>query len=220
MRRYTIHTLLLTIALLAVILLAMWFHRDGRARNVRWQPPEAQIQDFESMVPVLPAHAQVETNRFLAMLERPLFSPTRRPPPPAPPPAPPAPVEVREPLPNVHLYGLYGGESGGGAIVRVDGKNRRLHLNEAIDGWKLASIGERAVTFKRGSRSHSIDLVHVITKANGTIAAPVEPKSPAARSPAARPLNRAQQLRDQRARERAERARAASQNATPTPTSP
>lgn len=220
MKRYTFHIFLLVIAMLASILLAMWFHRDGSLRNVHWQPPEAQTQDFASMLPTLPARTQGDTSRFLVMLERPLFSPTRRPPPPPPLPLPPAPVEVRELLPNVHLYGLYGGESGAGAIVSVDGKNRRVHLNEEINGWKLSSIGERSVTFKRGSRSHSIDLVHVIFKSAGNVSSAPGPGAPALQAKTAKPLTRAQQLREERVRLRAERARAASQSAVPAPTSP
>ena len=214
MKRYTFHLLWLVIALLASILLAMWFHSDGSLRNVRWQPPEAQIQDFASMVPALPARTQSDTSRFLVMLERPLFSPTRRPPPPLPPPAV---VEVQEPLPNVHLYGLYGGESGVGAIVNVDGKNRRMYLNEAINGWKLSAIRERSITFKRGSRSHSIDLVHVIPAGNAPSTASGGPVPSVQKI---KPLTRAQQAREARARLRAERARVASESNVLAPTSP
>ena len=216
MKRYTFHILLLVIASLIGILLAMWFHRDGRLRNIHWQPPPAQTQDFASMVPTLPGRQQSDTSRFLAMLDRPLFSPTRRPPPPPPPPAP---VEAQEPLPNVHLYGLYGGDGSGGAIVRVDGKNRRVRLNESINGWKLSAIGERSITFKRGTRSRSIDLVHVIPRSDAAKPS-TESVAPAAQVPTARPLSRAQQLREERARLRAERAQAASGAAVPTPTSP
>lgn len=216
MKRYTFHILLLVIALLIGILAAMWFHRDGSLRNIHWQPPQAQTQDFVSMVPTLPVRKQADTSRFLAMLERPLFSPTRRPPPPPPPPAP---VEVQEPLPNVHLYGLYGGDSNGGAIVRVDGKNLRVQLNESINGWKLSAIGERSITLRRGARSRSIDLVHVIPKSDtGTPSA--GNAAPAPQTLTARPLTRAQQLREERARQRAERAQATSNPAVPTPTSP
>lgn len=216
MKRYTFHILLLVIALLICILLAMWFHQDGRLRNIHWQPPVAQTQDFASMVPTLPVRQQSDASRFLAMLDRPLFSPSRRPPPPPPPPAP---VEVQEPLPNVHLYGLYGGDGSGGAIVRVDGKNRRILLNESINGWKLSAIGERSITFRRGARSHAIELVQVIRKGEAGTPSSTSAASPSP-VPAGRPLTRAQQLREERARLSAERARAAREAAVPTPTSP
>lgn len=216
MKRYTFHIFLLMIALLAAILLRMWFHTDGRLRNIHWQPPEAQIQNFADMVPTLPDRIQGDTSRFLAMFERPLFSPTRRPPPPPPPPVP---VEVQEPLPNVHLYGLYGGESGAGAIVSVDGKKRRVHLNEVISGWRLSDIGVRSVTFKRGSRSRSIDLVHVIPSSAGSLPSTTgsDVSVPQAKS---KPLTPAQQRQAERDRARAERARAASESAVSAPTSP
>ncbi|MBP6652378.1 MAG: hypothetical protein KA181_08125 [Xylophilus sp.] len=217
MKRYTFHILLLVIALLIGILLAMWFHRDGRLRNVHWEPPAAQTQDFASMVPTLPAGTKGDSSRFLAMLERPLFSPNRRPPPPPPPPAP---VEVHEPLPNVHLYGLFGGESGSGAIVSVDGKSRRVHLNEVINGWTLSTIGARSVTFARGSSLRSIELVHVIPKSAGSVSSTAGLGAPASHAQIAKPLTRVQQIQEDRARRRAERAQAASESAVPAPTSP
>ena len=169
------------------------------------------------MVPTLAVRKQADTSQFLGMLERPLFSPTRRPPPPPPPPAP---VEAPEPLPNMHLYGIYGGGSGGGAIVRVDGKNQRVHLNEAINGWMLKSIGERSVTFVRGGRSHSIDLVHVVPGSTGSApsAAGSSTSSPQGQTP--KRLTRSQQIQEARDRQRADRDRAASERAASTPTSP
>lgn len=217
MRRYTFHILLLIITMLTALLMAMWFHRDGSLRNIHWQRPEAQTQDFASMVPTLPARGLGDTSRFLAMLDRPLFSPTRRPPPPPPPPSP---VETQEPLPNVHLYGLYGGESGGGAIVRIDGKNRRVHVNDTVGGWRLSAIGERSVTFKRGSRSRSVDLVHVIPNSAASASPPAGQGAAMPQPQRTKPLTRAQQLREERARLSAERARVARENAESAPTSP
>jgi len=199
MKRYITHILLLVAAALACILLAMWFHRDGSQRNVRWQPPKAQTPDFASMAPTLPERKPADTSRFLALLERPLFSPSRRPPPP------PAPAEEQQPLPNVHLYGLYGGDQTGGAIVRVDGKNRRIQLNETISGWKLSAIGDRAITLRRGARTHTIELKHVIRQSGAAAAAPAPSAAPAAPMT---PQARAQQLREERARQNAERAQA------------
>ena len=187
MKRYVIHSLLALIGLLAMALAAMWFHRDGGIRNVRWQPPKAQSQNFASMVPELPFRGQVDTSRFLAVLERPLFSPARRPPPPPPSKA----LEVQDPLPNVHLYGLYGGAGGGGAIVRVDGKSQRVRLNEPINGWTLSAIGERNIILRRGSRSHSVELVNVMPNRSGNV-----PSSPPLSAPAPQnSFNGAQQLR-------------------------
>ena len=85
------HTIRVLIALSLVLLLALawlWFDTDGKPRNVHWQPPSPHKPDFAGMIPPLPQQDPADLNRFVATLERPLFSPSRRPPPPPPPPLP------------------------------------------------------------------------------------------------------------------------------------
>ena len=84
MKRYSLHLLLCVNAILALVLLWMWISPDGTLRNVRWQPPEPRKSDVAGLLPVLPAVGTADTRAFIAMLERPLFSATRRPPPPPP----------------------------------------------------------------------------------------------------------------------------------------
>ena len=83
MKRHVLTLLLLTNAALVLVLAFLWLAPDGSLRNVRWEPPVPVTSDYLQMLPVLPERSRVDTSRFMALLERPLFSLTRRPPPPA-----------------------------------------------------------------------------------------------------------------------------------------
>lgn len=154
MKRHALRVLLLLNAGLALLLLWMWVSPDGAIRNIHWQPPEPRKVDLEGLVPVVPAVGSTDTRAFVAMLDRPLFSGTRRPPPPPPPPA------ANEPPPDnlssARLSGVYSGEGQGGVIIQVAGKQRRLRLNDNVDGWVLTSIQDRVVTFGRGGEVRTL----------------------------------------------------------------
>ena len=111
-----------------------------------------------------PAAARAaEPDGFAAMVDRPLFSPTRRPPPApiampavaAAPPAPPAPA-----MPDVALSGVIAGGGGGVALLRrpQDAAPIRLRLGGQVDGWTLAEIRPRAVVLRRDDRAVTVDL--------------------------------------------------------------
>ena len=69
---------------LAAVLVAMWVQPDGTIRDIRWTPPTPVSPNLSGLLPDLdPARNQSDVGQFLAILERPLFSATRRPPPPA-----------------------------------------------------------------------------------------------------------------------------------------
>lgn len=99
-----------------------------------------------------------------AMLARPLFAPTRRPPPPPvsaalQPLSPPAPSPPSGP--NVALSGVILGPGGGGvALVRgaLDPAPVRVRLGGTVDGWTVAEILPRAVVLRRDGRSATVDL--------------------------------------------------------------
>lgn len=205
MERYVIR-ILWTLNIIAGLMLAwLWFTPDGAMRNVRWVPPEPQKPNFAAMVPELPAAAHVDTTRFVAVLDRPLFSPSRRPPPPPPPPAAAPPPD---PLANIQLFGVFVGAEGGGILARVDGKNRRVTMNDTIGAWKIKSIKDRDVTLVSGSETRVLHLSHakhVVPQAQ--LAAPVASGTAPRQSagPIATPAASAQEfIRDrQRARNEA-----------------
>lgn len=152
------------ILVLGVSLLALWVDHQGRIRRIHWTPPAPLPLDANAMVATLPARGEINPTYLLQTLERPVFSPSRRPPPPPPPPEPTKAEESTPPLTDVHVFGLYGSDRSGGAILRVDGKNQRVAVNESVKGWRLVSIGERTLSFRRGGRQHVLELVHVIPK--------------------------------------------------------
>lgn len=172
MRRYVIRILWMLNVVVGLVLAWLWFTPEGAVRNVRWVAPEPQKPNFAEMVPELPAAAQADTTRFVAMLDKPLFSPSRRPPPPSPPPAAAPPPD---PLANIQLFGVFVGAEGGGILARVDGKNRRITMNDSIGAWKIKSIKDRDVTLVSGSETRVLHLSH---------AKPVVPQ-PQAAAPAA-----------------------------------
>ena len=114
-------------------------------------------------------HARAEAiprqvDRFDAMIERPLFSPTRRPPPP-----PPAPLTMPSagpvqapppPAPNVTLSGVISGGGGGVALLRrpQDQTPVRVASGGQIDGWTVTEIRPRAVVLRRDARSVTVEL--------------------------------------------------------------
>lgn len=155
MRRYTLHALVLANALLMLALAWLWFAPDGSLRNVGWKPPAAHKTDFGAMLPALPGIATADTSRFVAMLDRPLFSATRRPPPPPPPPAAQTPVDN---LSTARLSGVYEGQGAGGVIINLGGKDRRVALNSVVEGWTLQSVQGRSVTFSSNGQVRVLQL--------------------------------------------------------------
>lgn len=171
MKRHALALLCVINALLAVGLGALWFQSDGTLRNAQWHPPEPVNADYIAMVPSLPARKQVETARLMAMLERPLFSSTRRPPPPT---APEAAIPVDN-LSSARLLGVFEGAQTSGAILQVAGKSRRVRLNESVDGWVLQSVQGRAVTFASGGQTRTLPLIRAPVNSPTSSIAPAAP---------------------------------------------
>lgn len=100
-------------------------------------------------------------NRFRAMVERPLFSPTRRPPPP-----PPAPLALPSlpapplPPPNLTLSGVITGGGTGVALIRRPQDAAPIHVaaGGSVDGWIVAEIHPREIVLRRDARSVTVAL--------------------------------------------------------------
>ena len=124
---------------------------------MHWQPPSPVKVDLHALFPSLPGPGQSDTSQFLRMLERPLFSVTRRPPPPPPPPK----VESPEPVnwfAQAKLTGVYEGQAGGGIIIFYEGKDRRVALNGYLDGWKLQSVSGAQASFEKSGQTRVVPL--------------------------------------------------------------
>jgi hypothetical protein len=150
------HVLLLLAALnlaLAALLAWLWLTPQGELRNVRWLPPEPVRPVLADAAP-LPAF-EIDANRYVATLERPLFAPTRRPPPP---PLQAASAPAAEVLPDIRLLGVYGNKDAGGVVASVDGKVRRLRIGEAIGGWSVKGVRGGELVVARGDETRSFEL--------------------------------------------------------------
>jgi hypothetical protein len=184
-RRYAIPLLGAVNLALAGTLAWLWLAPDGSLRNVKWQAPAPRKGDLASMLPPTPGMPAGDPAQYLAMLDRPLFSTTRRPPPPPPPPAPPPPVDT---LASARVSGVFSGDGVGGVIISVDGKSRRVRLNESINGWTVKSIAPRSVTLTQGAQTRVLEMPRAaLSTYTGLARQSVPGAVPAPQAPAARP---------------------------------
>ena len=151
-----VRLLLVLTALLAGGLAWLWFDSTGAVRNVNWAAPAPLKPELGKVSSPPPGAVGGNPTQYLAMLERPLFAPDRRPPPP---PAPPAAPPPPDPLANVQISGIFSGASPG-IIAQIEGKLRRVKVNEAVGPWTLKSIEGRNVTFTQGSESRQLRLLY------------------------------------------------------------
>lgn len=196
MRRHVIALLVAANTALAALLASMWMTPQGTLRNVAWQPPAPIQPEFSAPVA---ANSEMNLAGFVASLDRPLFSPNRLPPPVKAAGAAAPPVD---PLSNIRLHGIYSGSGTGGIIASVDGKSRRIRLNETVGEWTVKNIQDRDVTFVRGGESRVIHLAAGQGQAQAVDAAAVPGAAPAGagQAGAAVPRSRLQALEERRAR--------------------
>ncbi len=150
-----VRLMIVLILLLGGSLAWLWFDENAEMRSLNWVPPAALKPELtRSTTPLQPAASAPNPTENLAMLERPLFAPDRRPaPPPAPPVAPPPP----DPFASIQLFGVVSGENQS-VLARVDGKVRRVKVSESIGDWTLKGVNGREVTFARGEESRQVRL--------------------------------------------------------------
>lgn len=202
MKRNALTLLVALNVVLVLVLAALWLHRDGSVRNVRWQAPKPITSDYLQMLPVLPERTRVDTARFMSWLERPLFSVTRRPPPPPPPPSPSTPPAPVDTLADAKLLGVVENGQTGAVILHIGGKSRRVRLNEMVDGgWVLRTVQARSATFDNAGQTRTLQLVRAaVSTYTGAVipvsappAPPPPPAVPVALSQAAAAANAAAQ---------------------------
>ncbi len=106
-------------------------------------------------LPAQPSYALAPLDDFSAILERPLFSPTRRPP---------AQDEAAAPTPDsklqVTLVGVIISSEEQIAIVRLKDASRfvRLGVGDSFQGWTVYAIEPSRITFRRGDVEDHIEL--------------------------------------------------------------
>ena len=159
MKRY-VGLILIGINVLLVLLLAwMWLTPAGQLKNAHWDEPRGQKTNLDGLIPVLGKPQPMEQSQFLGMLDRPLFSLSRRPPPPPPPPPAAVPPPPPDYLADAVLTGIYTSTDGSaGIIIKFQGKDKSLPLQGVLEGWTLKSVAENRVYFSRGAETKEIQL--------------------------------------------------------------
>ena len=113
-------------------------------------PPLAALPDQ-------PSYTMAPVEEFAAIQERPLFSPTRRPPVQGA-----AAAAAPEPELQVTLVGVIISSEEQIAIVRLKdaGRFARLSVGDSFQGWILDSIEPSRITFRRGDVEEQIELTY------------------------------------------------------------
>ena len=205
MRFKPVHGIILLNMALAAGLAYMWLDEQGQPRDLSWRPPAPLVPEAQAHAMAHSVGSEPDMVAFAQVLERPLFSPTRRPPPPPKPPAPPPPPD---PLANVHIYGIFVGEEEGtgGMLASIGGKVRRVTTADDVSGWKIKAFKEREVTLAKGEETRVLRLVQARPTAApkpGAAAAPPRPAAGAAAAPTV-PMSPANAERAERRRRLAE----------------
>ena len=152
---------------------------------------DAGAQDpGRAAVPLANPIAAQSLEQLSAMLDRSLFSPSRRRAP-APPPVvqAPAPAELPPAPPNLVLLGVVMDGESARALVRAGADQRllRAQMGDEIDGWKVAQIdGRKVVLASQDGRFATYRLFndeHGGTDANGKTASEEPKNSPQTPSP-------------------------------------
>ena len=86
-------------------------------------------------------------------------------------------------LSTARLTGVYQGASTGGIIINIAGKDRRVALSTAVDGWTLQSIQGRNVTFASAGRTRVLQLPRAALTTYTGLAKPPAAPAPAAAAP-------------------------------------
>lgn len=169
---------------LVAALAALWVTPKAALRTFAWQQPAALKPDLSGPGTADSAWMQAPPSpisAYLAIVDRPLFAPDRRPPEPIVPDAPP-PAPVPDALNNVHLYGLFTGKgAAAGALMGIEGKTRRVKVTETVGDWTLSEVREREAIFTRNTETRAIPLVpYKVNEKPSATAAAVNPGQPAA----------------------------------------
>jgi ribosomal protein L12E/L44/L45/RPP1/RPP2 len=181
MKQYGLRLAVALNAALLALLIWLWIDPQGEMRNVAWSAPAPVAPELGEPAVNLPVVKSLDTGVFMATLDRPLFSPSRRPVPKV--------VEAAKAVPEVdpfvgiHLYGLYTAEEGkGGILARVEGKVRRIGSGETLAGWTIKEVRDREVVFVRDGEERNIKLA--IARPGTPPPAAAKPQTAAAAAPA------------------------------------
>lgn len=159
MIRYARSALVAVNLALIAILAWYWLDASGHLRSMRWLPPSPMQPEWPAFASASAPTLGQDTSAFLVTLERPLFSPTRKPPPPKP-----VVAEVQpevDPLAGMQVVGIYGSGDRGGIIAVIDGKMQRKTVGQRLGPWELRSIAGREITLVQGAETRTVRISRV-----------------------------------------------------------
>ncbi|RRD57206.1 hypothetical protein EII20_07645 [Comamonadaceae bacterium OH2545_COT-014] len=179
-RSMRIGVLLACLLLLAAV---TWWARAGAKAwpGVAWQPPSAQPLQLESVLAATLAPHSGMHGGGPALLQRPLFHASRRPPPPAQPAAQAA-QPAQTSLEKMRLLGVLDSAALTGVMALVDDETRFLKRGDEVGGWTLAEIRGRQVVFVSRGERRTLELphAHMAPPADQAAASQDTPPTPAA----------------------------------------
>ena len=176
---------LAAVGLLTVVLAALWLAPGPQARWRQWQAPAPQAPQLDDVQAAQLRPNPAATANYPGVVQRPLFSPDRRPVAAASAAAPAAPPVAIE---QVRLQGLVAGPSLTGVMLEEQGKTRFVRVGETVADWKLERVQARAALFSRAGQQREIALKAVSPEpSSGAANAPAQgrPRAPAAAPPTA-----------------------------------
>lgn len=143
---------------LGLALAWLWVDDTGQPHTQVWTPPAALAPGAFDTDAAPAAATDSNPAQYMAILDRPMFAPDRRPPPAsdAAPPSPPP-----DPLANFTLYGVYGSGELGGILIKSDGRLLRIRTGQDLGEWTVRSIKDREVTLSRADEIRVLKLPHV-----------------------------------------------------------
>ncbi len=115
----------------------------------RLPPPDQSLADLNPLA--------VTVTMLKAVRERPLFTPSRRPPRAAPPPVTVEATVLPPPAaPNVRLIGIVqDAERAAGLVSRGTGPTLTVRAGDPVDGWEVGEIGPEHMTLRLGDQSQT-----------------------------------------------------------------
>jgi hypothetical protein len=156
---------------------------------VRVEVPQAASATLAAPPPAPDAPLPQPPGAFAAIVERPLFSPTRRPPAVAPAAPTPEPEEAPAPAPPPIGFTLAGVVISGGtrtALVQMQADGRLVQVPEGgdIDGWTAVTIDAQRAVFRRGDSQEELVLDYHKQVPPGEVPPPLPQRRPAPPPPA------------------------------------
>ena len=144
------------LALMLVLLAALWWAPGPLAAWRQWQAPPAQAPNLDDV-----RAAVLRANPAAAALspvvtERPLFNDNRRPVLSTASVAS-APKAAPSPIEQARLQGVIAGPTLSGVMLEEGGKARFVRVGESVGDWKLARLHDRQAVFVRGGQERTLE---------------------------------------------------------------